>query len=935
MHVICPHCAKQLEFAGPAPKFCAFCGQRLGDGAPVSTIELEQEAVTLSPPSEAETLSPSAVSAATDDALEKIGPYRLVRPLGGGGMGTVYEAVDSNSGQRVAVKVVQREYASSHEAVNRFRQEGELASQLTHPRCVFVLAADEEQGRPYIVMELMTGSTLEDLVKKNGRLPPEEALRKIFDVIEGLQEAHQIGLVHRDVKPSNCFLEPDGRVKIGDFGLARSLLRDSRLTKTGTFLGTPLFASPEQIKMEKVDAQSDVYSVAATLYFLLTGKAPFQTGDAMASMARIVSDDPPSMRTLRPELPKALDKVVLRGLERDRKRRWRSLEEFHNRLLPFLPVEPSVGGLGLRFGAYLVDYLVVGGASQLLTLLYFLLLRLAPLPLTVAGLITGLAVDLTYYTVLEGRWGWSLGKRLLRLRVGTVSGNQPPGPGRALFRAGALHFLLNCGYTLSALLLVAYIPEDQRESGRWANRLEPFTISILFLQGAWFYLGLGLMVCTMRKRNGYRGLHEFLSGTRTYLLRWPKTRKRRSLSIRTLHLETTKPDGLPEKLGPYRIRGALRWTAHDQTLVAQDPQLGRTVWLWVRAATEPSLNEAWHTISRATRPRWLASATEGDRRWDAFVAPTGCPLHDLVDDGQPLSWAEFRPILEDLTEELQASCQDGTLPPTLTVDQVWLDPRGRVQLLVTPLLDKAEQIDRAPPGDNHYRALALLGEVAILGLEGQPRSEDGAPTGIRTPLPCHAADIINRLLAIPPGAGVVSGAPYRTVDEVQQDLAATQAEPVEITRWMRARQMARSAVYSFVPLCLVAFLAGVLFAVLTGQGEGFLTPVHILLLLLVLCVPVCVLIGVFRGTSIAVVRADGRKASRWRRLGRVLLAGGFVVSVFVLGGIGETVAENALRPGLALIGLALALLGGYVFLMLRTPDRAPHDYLTKTYLVPK
>src|SRR6185437_3411393 len=106
-----------------------------------------------------------------------------------------------------------------------------------------------------------------------------------------------------------------------------SLASDSKLTRTGTFMGTPLFAAPEQIKMESIDAQSDLYSVAATLYFLLTGRAPFQTDDAMATLARIVSDDPPPMRSVRPDLPPALDKVVLRGLDRDRKRRYRDLDE--------------------------------------------------------------------------------------------------------------------------------------------------------------------------------------------------------------------------------------------------------------------------------------------------------------------------------------------------------------------------------------------------------------------------------------------------------------------------------------------------------------------------------------------------------------------------------------------------------------------------------
>src|SRR5207237_2489049 len=116
------------------------------------------------------------------------------------------------------------------------------------PRCVFVLAADEAGGRPYIVMELMPGTTLQDLVDREGPLPVEKAILKILDVIEGLQEAHRLGVVHRDVKPSNCFLDAEGRVKVGDFGLAKSLSGSAHLTKTGTVLGRPHFAAPEQVR---------------------------------------------------------------------------------------------------------------------------------------------------------------------------------------------------------------------------------------------------------------------------------------------------------------------------------------------------------------------------------------------------------------------------------------------------------------------------------------------------------------------------------------------------------------------------------------------------------------------------------------------------------------------------------------------------------------
>src|SRR5207253_7701666 len=138
-------------------------------------------------------------------------------------------------------------------------------------------------------------------------------------------------------KPANCLLDDEGRVKVGDFGLSRSLVTDARLSQTGRFLGTPLYASPEQIKGEPLDVRSDVYSVAATLYCLLVGKAPFDNTDGAAVAARIASEDAPPLRRQRRGLPAGLEKAVLRGLARTRERRWRDLEEFRQALLPYSP----------------------------------------------------------------------------------------------------------------------------------------------------------------------------------------------------------------------------------------------------------------------------------------------------------------------------------------------------------------------------------------------------------------------------------------------------------------------------------------------------------------------------------------------------------------------------------------------------------------------
>src|SRR5579859_2186553 len=200
MQIDCPACARTLEFSHEPPRFCSFCGHALSSTPAVTTAA--ESGRTGPAADEAPTVGATGAGAG-QPAPDTIGGYRLLRRLGGGGMGEVYEAEEVTSCRRVAVKLVLPEYAGSADTLVRFRREGLLASALVHPRCVFVLAADEDAGRPYIVMELMPGGTLDDLVRQRGPLPPEEAIAKVLDVIDGLEEAHRRGLVHRDVKPSN------------------------------------------------------------------------------------------------------------------------------------------------------------------------------------------------------------------------------------------------------------------------------------------------------------------------------------------------------------------------------------------------------------------------------------------------------------------------------------------------------------------------------------------------------------------------------------------------------------------------------------------------------------------------------------------------------------------------------------------------------------
>ncbi|HEV3257819.1 MAG TPA: protein kinase, partial [Gemmataceae bacterium] len=462
-----------------------------------------------------------------------VGGYRLLRLLGAGGMGTVYEAEHTASGRRVALKLISAGYLESAAAAERFRREGRVASSITDPRCVFVLAADTDAGRPYIVMELMPGKTLKDLVEEHGPLPAGKAIARTLEVIDGLQAAHRRGVIHRDVKPGNCFLDAEGRIKVGDFGLAKTLVGptgeegaepvaapgrlDPALTQAGTFLGTPLFASPEQLRGEPLDFRSDVFAVAATLYYLLSGHPPFKGESVAALTTQIAGSRPPPLRGRRGDVAAALERVVLRGLEHDRARRWRDLEAFRAALLRFGPGRLSIGGLGLRLAAFAIDDLLMLGVWYVLSQalhpwwpgvafnppmtggVY------SPSPWIPIAFLLATVPALLYFGLLEGIWGCALGKRLFRLRVTRMGRDRPPGVPRALART-------------AILCLLAHLPLEAVN----LLPLDCLTKLVLGLLADSQVGGLLLVLSTMRERNGYRGPHEFLSGTCVVRRSWSR-----------------------------------------------------------------------------------------------------------------------------------------------------------------------------------------------------------------------------------------------------------------------------------------------------------------------------------------------------------------------------------------------------------------------------
>ncbi len=819
-HVNCPVCSTVLEYTVRPPRFCSQCGKPLPESLPdagVATIAYIQQPATRPDTTPMPAAQPHL-------APTSIGGYRLLRPLGSGGMGTVYEAEQEGTSRRVAVKIIRPEFADSAEAVERFRREGRLASTITHPRCVFVLAADEDQGQPYIVMELMPGRNLADLIEAEGPLPVEKAVRLTLDIIEGLQEAHRCGVIHRDVKPSNCFLDASGRVKVGDFGLAKSLLKEQHLTHTGTFLGTLLFASPEQIRLAPVDHRADIYSVGATLYYLLTGQAPFQTEDAAATLARTMSDPLTPLRSHNPALPQTLDEIVAKALQRNPDQRFQSLEELRLALLPFIPGDHSISEVGSRVGALLLDALILAPLIVLVLAGVDLVLG-GPSDLMggLLGQLATLVLGLLYFGGLESRYGCTPGKWVFRLRVHDANSFDRPTWTQALLRTLVFYLFKDFGPLVVIVLvqpLKDFLTLDAARSD--VGLLISSALAVWVLPLVVSVLGLALTAVTMRRRNGYRGVHELASGTRT--IRLPLAREQRRLP--TVEYIVTAPTGVPTpgKMGAFLIRKALSWQGERGLFLAEDSGLGRQVWIWLHGEGSNFATPIRREVGRTTRPRWVASGTQDGHTWDAFVAAPGCPLTALIRPGRRLLWADFLPILEQLTEELAEAVQDGTLPRVLSLEQIWIEPSGRVQLLDAPATPTAPATETDPAS----RALQLLREACRLALEGRT-NHASAGEHLAAPLPGPASALMDRLFRTDDGEPT----PYRHPAELRCELEAVRNLPTEVSKQRRGLHLAVQAFLLAVGLAVLflsvpvivqgqfwqRFMAGALAEVVLRQHE--------------------------------------------------------------------------------------------------------------------
>ncbi len=247
------------------------------------------------------------------------GRYELHHRLGRGGMAEVYLARDQLLDRPVAVKVLFPALATEAGFVERFRREAQSAANLQHPNIVSVFDWGEANGTYFIVMEYVEGHTLADTMRTEGRLHPDRAAEVVSDIAAALGFAHRNGVVHRDVKPGNVLITPDGAVKVADFGIARALsdTSDQNLTKTGSVMGTATYFSPEQARGAVVDPRSDLYSLGCVLYELTTGRPPFQGESAMAIAYKHVQENPVPPRQLDPELPETLEAITLKCLAKN------------------------------------------------------------------------------------------------------------------------------------------------------------------------------------------------------------------------------------------------------------------------------------------------------------------------------------------------------------------------------------------------------------------------------------------------------------------------------------------------------------------------------------------------------------------------------------------------------------------------------------------
>ena len=268
---------------------------------------------------------------------QKFGKYEIIGELGQGGMGVVYKARDPAIGRLVALKTLTPELLSDPELLRRFYREARSAGNLQHPNIVTIYDLGESEGRPYIAMEFVEGESLQKIIARQDPIPLALKLRIISQCCQGLDHAHKHGVIHRDIKPANILVKNDGTAKVVDFGIAH--LESTTITKTGVFMGTVHYSSPEQLNDGRVDVRSDVWSIAVVLYEFLAYRRAFEGANFASLIAKVLNTDPEPLTRFCPEVPPALEALIFRCLRKNPDERPQSLDEL---LLDLTPIEASL-----------------------------------------------------------------------------------------------------------------------------------------------------------------------------------------------------------------------------------------------------------------------------------------------------------------------------------------------------------------------------------------------------------------------------------------------------------------------------------------------------------------------------------------------------------------------------------------------------------------
>jgi serine/threonine-protein kinase len=274
---------------------------------------------------------------------ELSGRYRLEEKVGTGGMSTVYRAYDPTLERRVAIKLMHRDISDDPDQLERFRREARAVARLSHPHVVTVIDFGEDDGTPYIVLEYVEGETLKGRIKRMGRLPVVEAVAYAIEIGRALSAAHAERLVHRDVKPQNVLIDAEGRGKVTDFGIARSLEAHG-LTATGRVLGTTDYVSPEQALGRDVSEQSDIYSLGIVLFEMLTGEVPFTADSQVAVAMKHVKEPLPDVQRRRPEVSATLAAVLEHSTAKETKNRYATAADMVHDLEEVLAIEVARTG---------------------------------------------------------------------------------------------------------------------------------------------------------------------------------------------------------------------------------------------------------------------------------------------------------------------------------------------------------------------------------------------------------------------------------------------------------------------------------------------------------------------------------------------------------------------------------------------------------------